>query len=78
MLLYKTFRSRIHVYDVPSDDPTFTCLVVSARKEYGMKLPDSLIAATARANDLTVLTADEHFKRLSMPWKVRLFPAMEL
>ena len=76
--LYKTFRSRIHVYGVPSDDPTFTCLVVSARKKYGMKLPDSLIAATARANDLTVLTADEHFKRLTLPWKVQLFAAMAL
>ena len=31
---------------------------------------------TARANDLTVLTADEHFKRLTLPWKVRLFAAM--
>ena len=78
VLLYKTFRSRIHVYGVPSDDPTFTCLVVSARKKYGMKLPDSLIAATARANDLIVLTADEHFKRLTLPWKVQLFPVMAL
>ena len=36
----------------------------------------SIIAATARANNLTVLTADEHFKRLTLPWKVRLFAAM--
>ena len=78
VLLYKTFRSRIHVYGVPSDDSTFTCLVVSARKKYGLKLPDSLIAATARANDLIVLTADEHFKRLTLPWKVQLFPVMAL
>ena len=75
VLLYQTFRSRIRVYGVPSDDPTFTCLVVSARKKYGMKLPDSIIAATARANNLTVLTADDHFKRLKLPWKVRLFTA---
>ena len=74
--LYQTFRSRIRVYGVPSDDPIFTSLVVGARKKHGMKLPDSIIAATARANDLVVLTADEHFKRLALPWKVRMFDAM--
>ena len=76
VLLYQTFRSRIHVYGVSSDDPTFTSLVVSARKKFGMKLPDSIIAATARANDLTVLTVDEHFKRLALPWKVRFFASI--
>ena len=28
--------------------------------------------------DLTVLTADEHFKRLTLPWKVQLFAAVAL
>lgn len=71
--LYQTFRSRIHVYDVPSDDLMFTQLVVNARKRNGMKLPDAIIAATARANNLAVLTADDHFKKLKSPWKVRLY-----
>lgn len=71
--LYQVFRSRIHVYDVPSDDPMFTQLVVNARKRNGMKLPDAIIAATARANNLAVLTADDHFDKLKSPWKVRFY-----
>lgn len=75
--LYQAFRSRIHVYDVPSDDPMFTQLVVNAHKRNGMKLPDAIIAATARANDLAILTADDHFKKLKSPWKVRLYSTVQ-
>ena len=75
--LYQAFRSRIHVYDVPSDDPMFTQLVVNARKRNGMKLPDAIIAATARANDLAILTADDHFKKVKSPWKVRLYSTVQ-
>lgn len=75
--LYQAFRSRIHVYDVPSDDPMFTQLVVNARKRNGMKLPDAIIAATARANYLAILTADDHFKKLKSPWKVRPYSTVQ-
>ena len=70
---YNSFRTCTNVFNVPSDDLIFAQLVLKARKEYGMKLPDAIIAATARANDLTVLTADEHFKRLKSPWKVKFY-----
>jgi hypothetical protein len=73
--LYQSLRSRILVYDVPSDDPIFTQLVVNARTNLGMKLPDAIIAATARTNNLSVLTADDHFKKLKSPWKVRFYTA---
>ena len=73
--LYQSLRSRIQVYDVPADDPIFTQLVVNARKNHGMKLPDAIIAATARTNNLFVLTADDHFKKLKSPWKVRFYTA---
>ena len=71
--LYQVFRSRIQVYDVPSDDPMFTQLVLNARRRNGLKLPGAIIAATARANHLSVLTADDHFKKLKSPWKVRFY-----
>ena len=73
VLEYNAFRDTIQVFNVPSDDLIFTQLVVNARKGYGMKLPDAIIAATARANDLSVLTADDHFKKLKAPWKVRFY-----
>lgn len=73
VLEYNAFRDTIQVFNVPSDDPTFTQLVVNARKDHGMKLPDAIIAATARANNLSVLTSDDHFKKLKAPWKVRFY-----
>ena len=70
---YQAFRAYLHVYDVPSDDDILTQMIVSARQRHGLKLPDAIIAATARKNDLTLLTADDHFKKLKAPWKVRFY-----
>jgi len=71
--LYRTFRSRIRIFEVPSDDPILAHMVTEARKNFKLKLPDAIIAATARANGLAVLTADDHFKPLADPWQVRFF-----
>ena len=71
--LYRLFRSRVQMYDVPSSDMRFTQLVVKARKEHGLKLPDAIIAGTAMANGLTILTADEHFKKDESPWQASFF-----
>ena len=71
--LYQAFRGRIQVYDVPSTDTTFTQLVVKARKEHGLKLPDAIIAGTAIAKGLIILTADDHFKKPKASWRTRFF-----
>ena len=71
--LYRVFKSRVRVFGVPADDEIFTRMVVTARQNYGLKLPDAIIAATARKNYLTLLTADDHFKKLKSPWKVRFY-----
>lgn len=71
--LYRILKSRIRVFEVPANDDIFTQIVVAARRQCGMKLPDAIIAATARTNDLTILTADDHFKKLKSPWKVKFF-----
>ncbi len=34
---------------------------------------NAIIAATARANSLTILTADDHFRKLKSPWHVKFF-----
>ena len=70
VLLYRAFKSRIHVFDVPADDPILTGMVAEALKTFKLKLPDAIIAATARANGLAVLTADDHFTPLTDPWRV--------
>ena len=71
--LYQAFRGRIQVYDVPSADTVFTQLVVKTRKEHGLKLPDAIIAGTAIAKGLIILTADDHFKKPKASWRTRFF-----
>ena len=71
--LYQAFRGRIQVYDVPSADTVFTQLVIKARKEHGLKLPDAIIAGTAIAKGLIILTADDHFKKPKASWRTRFF-----
>ena len=64
---------RIQVYDVPSADTVFTQLVVKVRKEHGLKLPDAIIAGTAIAKGLIILTADDHFKKSKASWRTHFF-----
>ncbi len=71
--LYENFKSRIFVYDVPSDDMDFTRNVAEMRKAFGLKLPDAIIAATAGVNELSILTADEHFHRLAPQVDVQFY-----
>ncbi len=71
--LFLIFKSRIQVYDMPSDDTELTRLVVDSRKKFSLKLPDAILAGTAMLHDLTLLTADDHFKKGNAPWKARFF-----
>ena len=71
--LFREFRTDIDIYGVPADDRGFTQMVVEARTRFRMKLPDAIIAATARENGLTILTADDHFKPLQDPWNIQFF-----
>ena len=73
VLLYRAFKSRVTVFDVPANDPVFTRMAIEGRRSFNLKLPDAIIAATARANDLALLTADEHFKTLKSPWQARFY-----
>lgn len=72
-MLFRIFKSRIEVYDVPAEDPELTQLVIDARIRFSLKLPDAIIAGTAMRHGLTVLTADDHFKKENAPWKARFF-----
>jgi predicted nucleic acid-binding protein len=39
--------------------------VIALRKQYKLKLPDAIIAATAEVNHLPLLTADKQFSQVS-------------
>ena len=74
--LYNVLRSRIHVFDLDSNNALLRQYILEARK-VGLKLPDAIIAGTARANDLSVLTADDHFKKLGKDWNVEFYHVEE-
>ncbi len=40
-------------------------VAISVRKKYKLKLPDSIVAATAIAYDIPLITADKQFKSIT-------------
>jgi tRNA(fMet)-specific endonuclease VapC len=68
--LYQRFRSRIHVFGLPENDPGLSSRICGIRFSSGLKLPDAIIAGTAIQNDCLVVTADAHFNKLKEPWHV--------
>ena len=71
---YELFRNCIKVFDLQSDCRLMRSNILKARKS-GLRLPDAIIAGTARANGLSVLTADDHFKKLDKEWNVEFYDA---
>jgi predicted nucleic acid-binding protein len=53
--------SRCHVFYL---DPLIRKTAIELKQKYHLKIPDAIIAATAIANRLTLLTADKEFKKI--------------
>ncbi|MGY4539306.1 putative nucleic acid-binding protein [Mucilaginibacter sp. UYNi724] len=60
--LLKDFLSKCHVVDI---EPAIKDLTIEIRSKSKMKLPDSIIAASAIYYDLPLFTMDKGFKRLT-------------
>jgi len=58
---YRKFFSSISLIYLSSDIIDFA---ISLRKNYKIKLPDAIIAATAISNDLTLITSDKGFTKI--------------
>lgn len=69
---YANFRSCIKVFDLSANDPVVRDNILSARRA-GLKLPDAIIAGTAKSCGMTILTADDHFKKLGEDWSVKFY-----
>ena len=54
--LYAEFASRIHTFSVPADDASFSDAVVAFRRMKKLKMPDAIIAATAKVNDCALVS----------------------
>ena len=74
MLTYKAFANSSNVYSDISEE--IAEQTISIRKKYGLKTPDSIIAATAIVNRLTLISRNEkdfikiHRLDLINPWKL--------
>ena len=68
--LYAKLRSRIQVFGLPENDPHLTGRICALRINYGLKLPDAIIAGTALHHDCAIVTADAHFGKIKEPWHV--------
>lgn len=61
-LIIKGFLSNCTIININSKIKNST---IDLRKKYNLKLPDSIIAATASVLNLPLLTADHHFKKIT-------------
>lgn len=54
----------LETWPVEPIHPAIEDLAILIRRKHRLKLPDSIIAATARHLDIPVMTADQRFERL--------------
>lgn len=64
--ILEEFLRRVTVFDVLSGDVEQMSLTTIMRSQFGLKMPDAIIAATAAVAGCQVVTADEHFKKQTL------------
>jgi tRNA(fMet)-specific endonuclease VapC len=64
-LLFEQFKNRIEVISLDTNATTLIQTICQVRQTYRLKLPDSIIAATALTNQATLLTNDAMFSRIN-------------
>ena len=62
--LFDEFTELIKIYPMSRENKILITQVVSIRKKYKLKLPDAIIAATALANNATLISADTVFSKV--------------
>jgi len=63
--LFERFCARVDTVGVTKDDSELLETAVRLRREYGLKLPDAVIAATAIVRRAGLVTADEDFGKVN-------------
>jgi tRNA(fMet)-specific endonuclease VapC len=63
--LFADFCNRIDVIGLGVEDAKLLDTTTQLRRDYRLKLPDAIIAATALTTDATLVTADDDFKKVS-------------
>lgn len=72
LLSWKKIESQIKLVEkflsgclIKDNDPSLQRKVIEMRLKYGLKIPDAFIAATALQHQLTLVSGDPVFKRIS-------------
>lgn len=60
----KSIRAFLAEFRIIDIDETIKQEAISIRKNYSLKLPDSIIAATAVTLQLTLITADKQYRQI--------------
>jgi predicted nucleic acid-binding protein len=61
----KIIRSFLSAFRIIGIDETIKEVAIALRRNYGLKLPDCIIAATAISLQLTLVTSDKQFKLIN-------------
>jgi tRNA(fMet)-specific endonuclease VapC len=72
--LFERFCARVDTIGLTKDDVELIEIAVRLRREYGLKLPDAVIAATAIIQHADLVTADEDFNKVDGLSVVRPIP----
>ena len=62
---YRSIKNFIEETDVIALDNRVKDTAIAIRKKYKLKLPDSIVVASAIAYDIPLITADKQFKSIS-------------
>lgn len=72
LLSWKQIENQIRIVEkflsdclIKDNDPSLQKKVIAIRLKYGLKIPDAFIAATALQYQLTLISGDPVFKRIS-------------
>ncbi len=63
-ILFEEFTYETEVFDLSARDILMINEVTRIRKNYRLKLPDAVLAATAIINDCILITTDTGFKKI--------------
>jgi len=58
-ILFNSFSERIEVVAIDKSDKELINTIISIRQKYKLKLPDSIIAASALCNNAKLISADK-------------------
>jgi hypothetical protein len=61
----KQIKSFLHEFTIISIDQPIKDLAILFRKQYSLKIPDSIIAATAVSLEIPLVTSDKGFKSIT-------------